>query len=133
MILKCFENYIILLLTVWNKTVCRYHCNKSLRIYITNHLNITLNYTIRVSNCCKHRFHMILYIEMFSINLLKSHDCSSSTEFMLTHARYLIQILIHNKLKKIKIISESNINYNTIETDILLFCNNRFLIKKSIF
>ena len=45
----------------------------------------------------------------------------------LTHARYLIYILVHNMLKKIKLLS--NIFF-TIETDISLFCNNRFLIKE---
>ena len=49
-------------------------------------------------------------------------------EFMLTHARYLIYNLIHNKLKK-KLINTWN-NFSTIETDILLCCNNIFSIKE---
>ena len=48
-----------------------------LRIYITNHLNHTLNYTARVANCCKHWFYLISYIEMFRINPLKSEDFCS--------------------------------------------------------
>ena len=75
------------------------HCN-NLRIYLINHLNFKLSYTVRVANFCKHWFHLIFYIEMFCINPLESEDLSSSTEFMLTHARYLIYILIHDKLKK---------------------------------
>ena len=30
------------------------HCNKFLRIYITNHLSLTLNYRVCVAICCKH-------------------------------------------------------------------------------
>ena len=30
------------------------HCNRFLQIYITNHFNLTLNYTVRVADCCKH-------------------------------------------------------------------------------
>ena len=73
------------------------HCNKFLRIYQTNHLNLTMNYTVHVANCCKH---LILYIEMFRIIPLKSKDFLTSTEFMLTHVQYFIYILIHYKLKK---------------------------------
>ena len=65
---------------------------------------------------------------MFRINPLKSKDFMTSNKFMLTHARYLIYILIHNRLNKSKLIS--NVNIFTIETDILLFSNNRFLIKE---
>ena len=41
-----------------------------LQIYITNHLNLTLNYTVRVANID----YLIFYIEMFSRNPLKSQD-----------------------------------------------------------
>ena len=79
------------------------HCNKFLRIYKTNHLNLTLNYTVRVASFCKHWFYLICFIEMFRINPLKSKDFMTSNKFMLTHARYFIYILIHNKLKKVKL------------------------------
>ena len=86
-------------------------CNKSLRIHQTNHLNLKMNYIVRVANCCKHWFHLILYIEMFRINPLKFRYLW----YCMLHARYLIYILIHNKLKKSKLIS----NIIQIETDIL--------------
>ena len=38
----------------------QFHCNKFLRIYITNHLNLTMNYSVCNANCCKHRFYLIL-------------------------------------------------------------------------
>ena len=82
--------------------------------------------------CCKLLQTLILFdflhcIEMSCIFPLKSKDFVTSNEFMLTHARYLMYILVHNKLKKSKLIS---INFLTIETDVLSFCNNRFLIKE---
>ena len=104
-----FLNFIIILLTLRKLKVCKakyysfiynsiyIHCNKFFRIYITNHMN----YTVRVANCCKHWFYLIFYIELFSINSLKSQDFSSPTQFMLTHTRYLMYILIHYKLKKV--------------------------------
>ena len=84
-----------------------------LGIYQTNHLNLTLNYIVYVADCCKHLFHLICYIEMFRINPLKSKELMTSNEFMLTHARYLIYILVHNKLKKSKLTSN------------IIFFNNR--------
>ena len=48
-----------------------------LQIYITIHLNLTLNYTVHVANCFKNLFHLILYIEMFRKNPLKSQVFSS--------------------------------------------------------
>ena len=42
---------------------------------------------------------------MFRGNPLKSQDFAFLTEFMFTHARYLIYILVHNKLKKSKLVS----------------------------
>ena len=66
-------------------TQLTHHSNKFLRIYQTNHLNLTMNYTLRVANCCKHLFYLIFYIEMLSRNLLKFQDLSSSTQFMLIH------------------------------------------------
>ena len=30
------------------------HCTKFLQIYQTNHLNLTMKYTVFVANCCKH-------------------------------------------------------------------------------
>ena len=35
--------------------------------YQTNHLNFTMNNTVRVENCCKHWFYVILYIEMLTV------------------------------------------------------------------
>ena len=72
--------------------------NNFLWIYIINHLNITLNYWVRVANYSKHWFYLICFIEMFCINPLKSKELMMSNKFMLTHARYLIYILVHNKL-----------------------------------
>ena len=40
---------------------------------------------------------------MLRINVPKSKELITSHEFMLTHVRYFINILVHNKLKKIKL------------------------------
>ena len=61
---------------------------------------------------------------MFRRNPLKSQDFFILDPYMLTNARYLINILFHYKLKKV-------IWFFTIETVKLLFCNNIFLIKEA--
>ena len=82
------------------------HWNKFLRIYQTNYLNLTMNFTVCVANCCKHWFYLIFYIEMFSRN---PQDFIMVDLCMLTNTRYLINILFHYKLKKSKVICTPNI------------------------
>ena len=38
-------------------------CNKLLRIYQTNHLNLTMKCTVCVANCYKHRFYLIFTLK----------------------------------------------------------------------
>ena len=71
-----------------------------LLIYITNHLNLTLNYRVNVASCCKHWLYLSCYIEMFCIILLKSKDLMTSNKFMLTNTRCLIYNSFHYKLMK---------------------------------
>ena len=87
-----FINSIIVL---WQTSEINYTVIKFLQNCHKNHLNLTINYTVYVANCCKHWFYLIFYIEMFSGNHMKFQDFSFSTQFMLTHTRYLIYILIH--------------------------------------
>ena len=47
--LICFSHLGSKFLRYEKYSIC-IHCNKFLRIYVTNHLNLTLNYTVRVAN-----------------------------------------------------------------------------------
>ena len=73
------------------------HHNKFLQIYQINHLDLTMNYAVRVANI---DFYLFFYIEIFNRSPLKLQYFSSSTQFILTHKRNFIYILINYKLKK---------------------------------
>ena len=68
--LSCSPLYIIFIDFLDNK-IWKNYTNKFLRIYQDNNLNLTMYYTVRVANCCKHWFYLFFYTEMFSIYPVK--------------------------------------------------------------
>ena len=63
-------------------TIRTLHCNKFLRIYKTNHLNLTINYTVFDANCYKHWCHLIFIMKFLAEILWNSKTSLSSTQFI---------------------------------------------------
>ena len=114
------------IITLW-KSKIPLHCNKFLRIYLTNHLNLTMNYTVCVENCCKHWFYFVFYIEMFSRNPQKSQDFIIFYPCMLKNIRYLMYILFHYTLTE----KSSVYFYQLSIATIIIVYDNDILYKKN--